>query len=308
MNDPLPLISCGTRDDDERDSFREHVRKIAKPIFDAAVAQEKKPNTMGIAPRVFSIVWRPNNYRLRMRLSWPSDSGIKSLVDHYQNVRFTKKGLAFVYDYDDVVLQVGPRWLIGIYAQHIINGVKETFLIRRNSMREVEEAVSAKADEIGAKIRAAMLDFLKRFDCALPGASLEWARYEDWIKGEDVIDSIPVEAVIHDTVFKKVYGEGIEFKQSPRREAPGVHLKQYIKNRAVEDIAPEIAGALDELRFSVDGLRSPESRLLELKSLIVHFPEDLLRVDVADRVRLLSPPLKSELWVWLFETFGGVPR
>ena len=73
-----------------------------------------------------------------------------------------------------------------------------------------------------------------------------WSRYEDFIKGEDYIDKIPREVIIHDTYFKKVYGKGIEFVKADKEE-PTAHLKNYIKNRAVEDLAPEIANSINVL-------------------------------------------------------------
>jgi hypothetical protein len=70
------------------------------------------------------------------------------------------------------------------------------------------------------------------------------------MKGEEVIDSIPRETIIHDTVFKKVYPEGVEFIGGKGIE-PGSRMKNYLKNRAVEDIAPELAYAVTSLVDSI---------------------------------------------------------
>ena len=57
------------------------------------------------------------------------------------------------------------------------------------------------------------------------------------IKGEEFIDSLPRDLIIHDTVFKKVYEQGVEFKGVP-------YVKNYIKNRALEDVSPIISDQL----------------------------------------------------------------
>ena len=71
-------------------------------------------------------------------------------------------------------------------------------------------------------------------------------------KGEDYIDKIPKEVIIHDTIFKKVYGEGIEFGVTGE---PTVKLKTYIKNRAIEDIAPEIIKSINEVFIHTQPLK-----------------------------------------------------
>jgi hypothetical protein len=72
-----------------------------------------------------------------------------------------------------------------------------------------------------------------------------WCRKEFALKGDDFLDKLPRELVIHDSVFKKVYAntsEFISFKQADGDA--GAYAKMYIKNRALEDIAPEIAREL----------------------------------------------------------------
>jgi len=84
--------------------------------------------------------------------------------------------------------------------------------------------------------------FIDRFNLKLEKQRKPtWDRYEDWIKGEEFIDNIPPETIIHDTFFKKVYPKGIEFIQTKKKEEPTIHLKNYIKNQSIKKREPIIA-------------------------------------------------------------------
>ena len=99
--------------------------------------------------------------------------------------------------------------------------------------------------------------FCKEFNIEVFSLYPVWDRYENFIKGEEYIDSIPTNCIIHDTYFKKVYGDGIELKQTEAKEDPGVHIKHYIKNRIIEDITPEIAQELNKINNSLEGKLVP---------------------------------------------------
>ena len=166
----------------------------------------------------------------------------------------------------NITIQYGKHTLTGIYSQKIINGAKEIYLITGKSISEIEAKISHKKEEITKRIDEALYDFAKEFSILLPFKTPAWSRYEDFVKGEDYIDRIPSEAIIHDTYFKKVYGEGIEFIKAGKEE-PTAHLKHYIKNRAIEDIAPTIASSINNLahRFDVIGNRVMDMMEVRMK-------------------------------------------
>jgi len=252
--------------------MEEHIRRIVEPIFNKVLQED--PNKSISPPhsflnKTFKILWRPNNYRRKIRVRTKTDStiyhlkvkllntGYKPKTDSTNSTIDNSKGcyylnaqnkLLFVKNYHGVTIQYGKNYLTGIYSDI----GKQAFLIEANSIDDLEERIDQKKKEILAKIDSALFMFIKEFNLGLPFEKPVWDRYEDWVKGEDYIDKLPKDLIVHDTYFKKVYGEGIEFMN--KEAEPTVHLKHYIKNRAIEDIAPEIAQELATIKEIVKGV------------------------------------------------------
>ena len=188
------------------------------------------------------LVWRPNNYRRKLEVKQREKTSIRNLPPA-SSVSYGKHNkLLSIKNYaPNITLQYGKTTLTAIYSQNIIGGVKEHYLIERDTIEEIEEAIDKKKEEIEKKLDKALYEFARKYKITLHLKKPIWDRYEDFIKGEDYIDRIPKEVIVHDTYFKKVYGKGIEFKNTGEGEAPTVHLKNYIKNRSIEDISPLIA-------------------------------------------------------------------
>lgn len=230
-----------------QNSEEKRIKDIIKPIFDK-VLQETNSNSMTTIKPTFKILWRPNNYRLRIKVKEKSNSTLKKIQTTIPKANINKHTkLVSIKNYEGVTLQYGKETLTAIFSQNIINGVKETYLIEAYSIKDLEERLFQKRDEVKELMGRALDIFSKKLNIKLRFEKPQWDRYEDWTKGEDFIDKIPREVIIHDTYFKKVYGEGIEFKQTPKKEPPVVHLKNYIVNRAIEDIAPEIANSINNV-------------------------------------------------------------
>ena len=124
---------------------------------------------------------------------------------------------------------------MGIYSQ------KETYLIETDKTEDLEARILQHREKIKNKIDQALISFAKQFNIIIPFEMAEWVRYEDWIRGEEYIDKLPEDLIVYDNIFKKVYGTGIEFITTKKKEEPVTHLINYIKTRALEDIAPEVA-------------------------------------------------------------------
>ena len=224
-----------------------HIENIVQPIFDKAL-KETNSNSMTTIKPTFKILWRPNNYRRKVEVLEKDNSTsekIKSAIPRANINRHTK--LISIKNYQGITIQYGKRYLTGIFSQNIINGTKETYLIEANSINDLNERIKQKKEEIEKIIDESLSSFSKKFNINLKDKKPMWDRYEDWIKGESAIDSIPREVIIHDTYFKKVYEEGIEFKQTEKKEEPTVNMKQYLVNRVTEDFAPEIAESIKQL-------------------------------------------------------------
>jgi len=197
------------------------------------------------------VLWRPNNYRRGIRVKRFGDLNIKSsigkLTQSFQfpvEYSFSKSNkLHFLKVSPNVKIMVAPSRVMGIWSQSMIGKVKETFLIERSSEEELEAVIN---DKVSA-IRGVLDKYVRGVRVSLglvPVGDYYWVRHEDWLKGDDYLDSLPKEVIIHDTVFKKVYGEGVEFLGGKGVE-PTVRMKNYIKNRALEDFSPLLCERLD---------------------------------------------------------------
>lgn len=237
----------------EKDSaYKKHIDKLVKPIFEKAL-QERKPNSMTTTSETYKIFWRPNNYRRKIQIKTRDNSTMQKIGNAIGSA-IKKKDftynehtkLVFIKNYNGITIQLGKNTITGIYSQKIIEGKKEIYLIKANSTEDLEERITQIKQEIKEKIDNSLRIFCKEFDAESISTPM-WDRYEDFIKGEDFIDKIPVSTIIHDTYFKKVYGQGIEFKQTEDKEDPTVNLKNYIVNQATKRHSPEIAKSIETL-------------------------------------------------------------
>jgi len=263
-------------------------------------------DNMIIMPEPFKILWRPNNYRRRTTFKTTKKSSIGNKppyppISCGEFSHTSQSKLTYAKNYHGVTIQLGKEKITAIYSQKLIDGQKEVWLISRPTMPELDQALEKKKEEIRTQMDHALKMFAREFDLKLEG-SLTWTRYEDWIKGEEFIDNLPEHLIIHDTYFKKVYKGGIEFKSSGQGESPTASIRNYIKNRAVEDIAPEIATSLDNLRKGIARLNPLES----LKSLIwgVQALENPTPQMFA-LTKALSEDELLEFTNWIIEKFEG---
>jgi len=229
--------------------FIEEIIK-SNPIF----LKEAQSNSMATTTITPKIIWRPNNYRRKIEVKEKTNSGINKIRTTIPTSSYSAHTkMLSIKDYlPNITIQYGKNTLTGIYSQNRIGGVKEHFLIERESIDEINKAIDEKKEKIRERIDIALDRFIVQFKLRIQLKKPEWDRYEDFVKGEEYIDKIPSEVIIHDTFFKKVYGQGIEFKNSGKGESPVVHMKNYIKNRAVEDISPQIAEEINTFRNSTE--------------------------------------------------------
>lgn len=252
--------------------------------------KELSSDSMAIIKKAQKILFRPNNYRRQIEVKKKNNSTIKKIKVLYAVKPGKRNKLIFVKNYKpNVMIQYGKHKLTAIYCQNIISGVKETYLFQGKTT-EIQRKITNKVTEIENKLDKALRAFSRQFKLNLPYERPIWSRYEEWIKGEEFIDSIPREVIIHDTFFKKVYAKGIEFKNTKKGETPGVHIKNYIKNRAIEDIAPEIVQAIEA--------QNPLRALINKVNSI----NDLTKYPYL--IEALTPHEQKELEKWTFQKFG----
>lgn len=226
------------------------VRKIVEKALGKVSPSEHTSNSMTTPLLSPTILWRPNNYRLGIQFRGVPDSSLGTVARH-TGLIFWRKG--------NITVQVGKRLIVGIWNQ---GKDRQTWRIERDSLSALEQRLDEVRVDIMDRIKSVVLEYVSLSKIEVIG-DFGWLRHEDWVKGDEYIDRIPKEFTIHDTVFKKVYNESaIEFIGG--RGKPGtVEVKQYIKNRVIEDFAPEVVSSMNALRdefrdalnvFKVDAL------------------------------------------------------
>lgn len=235
-------------------SLQDYTERIITPVFakTLGVPQEDLSNSMTTTKKTFCYFFRPNNYRRQIPVKEKTNSTLQEIKGTISplpmelNINPHTKLISIKGFKPNITIQYGRTTLTAIYSQTIIAGEKEIFRIERNSISEINARINEIKQNIEKRVDNALKEFSSQFNLSLPFKKPVWSRYEDFLKGEEYIDKIPRECIIHDTFFKKVYGKGIEFKKAGQEE-PATHLKNYIKNRAIEDIAPEIANSINDL-------------------------------------------------------------
>lgn len=211
------------------------------------------------------IYWRPHNYRRIVKIKRQPYSGMPlSQLATYTTTQGQHSKLIFIKGFSpNITLQLGRNTLTAIYWQTKISGQKETYLIERDSLEEIQSFIDNKKEEIREKLDGALVKFARKFKLIIPYEKIKWNRYEDFIKEDGT--NIPKEVIVHDTYFKKVYqNTGLEFKSSKKYKEPAVHLKNYIKNRAIEDISPEIAAEIRNFNYNTAQLLGEFSEQIRL--------------------------------------------
>lgn len=220
------------------------------PLWDSYIEKATSPKeadknpmsvgTLGSDKRPYCF-WQPHNYRLyidfdRTTLKLPGDnktegsSAVYRLVNSKEICFDNFQGCRIVIKRSQVEITnlINPRW----YRVQLAP----------------EGTIGPQFQEIIAQKDKECLDALKAFIAIYGGSSkfqIMNARSEDKIMGEEKISEIPKNMVFHTDIVKKVYNEhNVEFS-SPAAAS------NYLKNRAIESISPEIVQELKHIRACV---------------------------------------------------------
>ena len=282
------------------DEYENRIRKLITPIFNKALKQAGKGEIQENKFK-FRFLWRPNNYRRQILIKEHTELAKDRLLKRMKktlgssfNFDFSNK-LGFAKEYRGVTIQYGRKYLTALYSQQMVKGQKQAYLIEDSNIDNVCKKISELNEEIKKGMDEALLSFARRFKLMIPYQKPAWSRYEEWLKGDYYIDNLPKDLIIHDTIFKKVYAKGIEFKSSEIEKSPGVHVKNYIKNRAIENVSPEISRELISLRETLEKkeLRSASEIWAILKEVALHEKELAASLNVA--VNLWMPKEKPKI-------------
>lgn len=282
---------------DKQASLEKHIAEITAPIFAKTleVPQEDLLRSMTPPKNLLKKAWRPNNYRRQLQVKdrggststgnegTPLIFPMELLKRKYKATYYPQNKLINVTYDQDITLQYGRKTLTAIYKQRRINKKKLVYVIESNSTKAIQQFIDQKKKEITERLDQALFKFGREFNLLIPFEMPLWSRYEDFIAGDEFIDSLPEELIIHSTHFKKVYGKGIEFINSKQKDEPTLKTEKYIENRAIEDIAPSIAKAIKEVydKFGsfITGMTPVLQQINNQNTELLKVRKDILRLE-----------------------------
>ena len=229
-----------------------YVKRIVTPIFNKVLKEAHLNHRMVGSdkdiPKV-TFLFQPHNYRLyfdfskeNFRIKKPSNHTLqkyKSMVAIF-NTAYTHTPLNYdsEHKYEKFMfctIRVKKHQVEVTNHYHH----KQWRKITIESVEEVDQRIDAVMDNLKDHSIKALKYFID-----LHGGKSNFnilkERCEHGIHGDDYLDKIPSELIIHDTYIKKVYKRKVEFKSTAA-------IKNYVSNRAVEKIYPEIALEINKL-------------------------------------------------------------
>ena len=239
------------------------------------VAQETKKNHMLVGGWVGYCFYQPHNYRLYFdynRQDFNPKPTPKRLV-------FSKKinATEYFFEFNNFSVRVKKNQIeVRNFKNH-----KEWYKIEVSEKSNIQISRIIKRKD---KETIKMLQYFIKWFGGRSEYKILNRHSEDKIKGEDKIDILPIKQKFHNEIVKKVYNEqNIEFS------SPAFALN-YISNRAIENISPEISNAL----YTVNPLRTLKMKVKKINDIFVY----------KDFVKILTKEEKAEFEEWIFETMG----
>lgn len=275
----------------ENNNVEEYVRRVVTPIFDK-VLQETPKNRLSVGRGRFEekkelgiCFYNPHNYRLYFDfLKSGFTPTIRTLTDP----------LGSVYLYRS--LNHGKEHFYDGFMGCKITVKKNSILLMPKEKREyiidLNKPINPQIVEAVKEKDSLLVNALKGFIKAHGGSSKfnivkRWVG-ENKIIGEEFIQKIDPNILFRNPVVKKVYHESnVEF-------ADPVYVVNYLQNRALENVAPDINQALQTVLINQDPLKYLKSNVKGVEYII----------DYANIIRLLSDFDRMEFWNWIIETYG----
>ncbi len=209
--------------------IKEYIKKITDPIFNRVLKEQPSNPMRGSKHKIIRLI-QPHNFRRYFTFSKTS---------YNPTIPYSEKNYKSEHHYTNFY---GCKIIIRKKSVEIINlwHQKQWRLLEAQSIKEVNDRIN----EMKQEMEDTTIKALRKFISVNGGESdfkpIIKRKSEIGIHGDDYIDKIPPEMVIRDTYFKKVYKEKVEFLGEES-------VKSFIQNRAIEDLSPEIANAINSL-------------------------------------------------------------
>lgn len=256
-------------------------------------------DSMTTSVKSVSRLWRPHNYR----------RGVEIKV--FDNSMFSKKGfivgttipyskafhtriISVRFD-DNITVQIFKTHIVAIWKQNVVGGVKETFLLKGESFKEVNAKISGLKDYVYDLLDSAMGLVIDRVGFVVV-SNFYLVRGENWTRGDYYVDKLPADCIIHEDRWKKVYKRGIEVIGGKGDDSVEF-LRNHINNSILFDFAPLIA---EELVFN---------RLLayDIKAWCDKYINSLVDFNIYEKViKRLPVEARLEMSLWAFERFNSL--
>ena len=244
------------------------------------VTQINNLNTRSIQNN-FSYIWQPHNYRLNIPYNRKFLNTIllnkvvlKKLARYVSHTKmYFYKGFVNKKNYQ-ITIEIGSDSITSIYSS------KKWYRLQASSLNEINNMINNRVVEIEDNCIEAVKNFIKKYKGKAYYNEKRWSRHEDGLKGDEFLDKLPGNLIIQDKTFKKVYQDKVEFK-SP------VYMQNFINNRALENIAPEIAARLDKfteaINLEIYNKRLHMKILNDISATMKHLNSNILRVKYSGR-------------------------
>ena len=257
--------------------FSSHIDKITEPIFDKILQETSGGSLSPPLTYLKPIAWRPNKYRRQIQIRSPllTPKGgdpltyIKALgfVENKQNKTF------WCYTWkQDLIFNLAKKTLICYWNQELYKtGEKVIYLIKAQSIEEQTKILKESAQKIHDYMDEELINVAKKLKLYIPCTKSVYVCGEDWIRGEDYIESLGLNSFFQGGICKKVYPTGVEYK-TKKGEGESINLAcNYLENQAVKSVMPELNTRLSTLEENLRHIPAfTEALLLEVENKKLH--------------------------------------
>jgi len=259
-------------------TLKDHIERVTTPIFNK-VLQETNPNPMMVGTvQEIKFLWQPHNYRLYFSFN---KAAFKPPKHQNKNYKPTNYGCEHQFVVNNCKVTIKKNQAEVINNSHN----KQWRLITSDSIPQIKGKIDEVVSNLNNQGIQALKQIIKRYG-GISDFKIIKIRGEHGIHGIDYLDRIPEDMIIHDTIFKKVYKGKVEFYDP-------ANIKNYVSNMALQEVAPDVAEAINKFGAMLTGNINLVSQLANLNLEITK-----LRKDVT---KLQKKPIKNnkDLRKWL---------
>lgn len=238
----------------KKDIVKEFFEKIKEPIINKVLQETKlNPTREGrdFIKGKIQWLWQPHNIRLYFDFDSKTfnppkqdNPTLKKLKEGFRGFSYEVKNYGSEHHFDNFY---GCRVILRPNSAEVINKWyhKQWKLMSATNINDIGSQIFKVMDEMDIQC----LDALKHIIGLFGGVSnyniqKKWFKGEHGVHGVPLLDSLPEEMVITDTVFKKQYKRKVELFNP-------VLVKNAVSNYVMEDIAPQIENELTLIKEMV---------------------------------------------------------